>query len=117
MRNPLDAIRFVLPRVHQTQVARAEVFHGAHDVRDVHQVLRLVENHDDHPTSSKMPNRAGSSRSPRRHNQAPPPPHTSRPPRRLRPRSISFTMRSKGPPAPALGVTPPGPGMATPTHS
>src|SRR5256885_2050468 len=39
--------------------------HTTHDVRDVHQILRLMQNDDDHPTSSRTPKRVGSWRSPR----------------------------------------------------
>ncbi len=60
VRNALDTIGLVLARVHESQIAHAEVLHAANDVRNVHEILRLVQDDDDHPTSSSTPKRAGS---------------------------------------------------------
>src|SRR5467141_4105394 len=47
MRNPLDPVGVVLARVHEAQVAEPEVLQRPHHVRDVDQVLGLVEHDDD----------------------------------------------------------------------
>jgi len=60
VRDALDPVRLVLARAHEAQIAHAEVLHAANHVRDVDEILRLVQHDDDHPTSSSMPNRAGS---------------------------------------------------------
>ena len=112
MRDPFDAVGLVLARIHQPQVTKAEILHGAHDVRNIDEILRLVEHDDNHPTSSSMPNLPGSCLSPRSHTQPPPPLQTSWPTRRNRPGSISLTMRSKRTRLPACAYTPVGQGMA-----
>src|SRR6266850_88615 len=109
MRDPFDAVRIVFARIHEPQVAQAEVFHPAHDVGDVDQILRLVQDDDQtHPTSSRIPNLAGSCLSPRSHTQPPPPLQTSCPTRRSRPGNISLTMRSNRTRLPACAYTPSG---------
>src|ERR1051325_7441242 len=72
-----------------------------HAVADVAQLLRLVEHHDDHPTSSNTPIRATSCRSPCNHTHPLPPLQTSCPARPSPPGSIWFTGRTKRPPPPA----------------
>src|SRR5882762_4728950 len=116
MRDPLDAIGLVLARIHEPEVAHAKVLHPAYDVRDVDEILGLVQDDDDHPTSSSTPRRAGSWRSPRSHTHPPPPLQTNCPTRRTLPGSISLMMRSKWTRPPACGWTPAGQGMATVTQ-
>src|SRR2546429_5706859 len=114
MRNSFDAIRFVFAGIDQPQVAQAKVLHAANDVGDVDEILGMIQNDDHtHPTSSRIPNRVGSCRSPRNHTQPPPPLQTSCPARRIRPGSISLMIRSKRTRAPAWGRTPLGHGIAT----
>src|SRR5207302_1707148 len=95
VRDASDARRVVLPGIDQPQVAQPEILERPHDVRDVDELLGLVQHHDDHPTSSRIPIRSGSWRSPCSHTHPLPPLHTSCPARRSRPGSISFTSRSK----------------------
>src|SRR3989442_8870216 len=47
MRDPLDPVGIVLARVHEAQVAEPEVLQRSHHVRDVDEVLGLVEDDDD----------------------------------------------------------------------
>ena len=47
VRDALDAIGIVLARAHEAQVAKAEILERAHHVRDVDEVLGLVQNDDD----------------------------------------------------------------------
>src|SRR5438445_1508524 len=96
VRDTLDPIGVELARPHEPQVAEAEILERPDDVRDVDEILGLVENDDDaHPTSSNIPNRSGSCRSPRSHTQPFPPLQTSCPARRSRPGNISLMIRSK----------------------
>src|SRR3989441_1600492 len=95
VRDALDPIRVVLARAHQPEVAKPEILERPHHVGDVDEVPGLVQNDGDgHPTSSRMPNRSGSWRSPRINTQPFPPLQTSCPARRVRPGSLSFTSRS-----------------------
>src|SRR6266571_1714469 len=133
VRDALDPERVVLPRRDEAQVAATEVLHRANDVRDVDELLGLVEDDDDgrsdgrtvgqrslesfrptvrrsdrptlHPTSSSTPNRSGLWRSPHSQTQPFPPLHTSCPARRSRPGSISLTSRSNPSRPPACART------------
>src|SRR5258705_427884 len=116
VRDSLHPVGLVLARIHEPEVAHAKVLHPAYDVGDVDEVLRLVQDDDDHPTSSSTPRRAGSWRSPRNHTHPPPPLQTNFPTRRTLPGSISLMMRSKWTRPPASGWTPAGQGMATVTQ-
>src|SRR5882672_798099 len=117
MSDPFDPVRVVLARLHEAQVLESEVLQAAHHMRNVHEVLRLVENDDDaHATSSRTPNRDGSWRSPRNHTQPLPPLHTSCPARRARPGSISLMIRSNPMRAPTCGRACAGHGTATVTR-
>src|SRR5438105_13543800 len=96
MRDSFDAIRFVFAGIDEPQVAQAKVLHAADDMGDVDEILGMIQNHDHtHPTSSRIPNRVGSCRSPRNHAQPPPPPQPSCPARRIRPGTSSLMKRSK----------------------
>jgi hypothetical protein len=55
MRNALHAIRFVFAWIDEPQIAQAEIFHAAHDMRDVDQILRFVENDGDHRSHAIRP--------------------------------------------------------------
>src|SRR6266850_2327947 len=116
VRDSLHPVGLVLARIHEPEVAHAKVLHPAYDMRDVDEILRLVKNDDDHPTSSSTPRRAGSWRSPRSHTHPPPPLQTNCPTRRTLPGSISLMMRSKWTRPPACGWMPAGQGMATVTQ-
>src|SRR5881392_2835683 len=95
VRDALDTLRVVLARAPQPEVAKPEILERPHHVSDVDEVLGLVQNDGDgHPTSSKIPNRSGSCRSPRINTQPLPPLQTSCPARRVRPGNISFTSKS-----------------------
>src|SRR5437660_4363523 len=114
MRNAFDPIGVELAGTHETQVAKAEILERPDDVRDVDEILGLVEDDGDaHPTSSSIPNRSGSCRSPRSHTQPFPPLQTSCPARRSRPGSISLMIRTKPTWPPTCAWCPSGPAPAT----
>src|SRR5438445_8300792 len=116
VRDALDPIRVVLARAHQPEVAKPEILESPHHVGDVAEVPGLVQNDGDgHPTSSRMPNRSGSCRSPRKNTQPLPPLQTSCPARRVRPGSISFTSRSNRSRPPTCARCPPPCGQAMPS--
>ena len=55
MRDPLDPVGVVLSRVHEAQVPEPEVLQRPHHVRDVDQVLGLVEHHNDAHRPGRRP--------------------------------------------------------------
>src|SRR5437899_10059063 len=65
--------------------------------------------HSPHPTSSSIPNRSRSCRSPRSHTHPFPPLQTNWPDRRSRPGSISLISRSNGNRPPTCARCPPPP--------
>src|SRR4029077_4741301 len=70
VRDSPDPVGVVLARRDETKIPETEILEPAHDMRDIDEVLRLVEPHDEtHPISSSTPNRAAGWRSPRSHTQ------------------------------------------------